>query len=137
VEDLGEGVLETKDLSVNGNYGTLYGDTKLSGLPTEIETNKRAHPAFFELDQNYPNPFNPVTTIGYRLSIAGNVKLIIFNLLGEKVRTLVNGYQNTGGYTLKWDGLNDFGDQVTSGVYFYLMQVDGKMIKSRKMILMR
>ena len=136
-EDLGEGVLETKDLSINGNYGTLYGDTKLSGLPTEIETNKRTIPAFFELDQNYPNPFNPVTTIGYRLSNAGNVKLIIFNLLGEKVRTLVNGHQNTGSYTLMWDGLNDFGDQVTSGVYFYRMQFDSKMIKSRKMILMR
>ena len=106
-------------------------------MPTEIETNKRTIPAFFELDQNYPNPFNPVTTIGYRLSNAGNVKLIIFNLLGEKVRTLVNGHQNTGSYTLMWDGLNDFGDQVTSGVYFYRMQFDSKMIKSRKMILMR
>lgn len=136
-QDLGESVLETKDLSVNGNNGTLYGDTKLSGLPTEIESNKKTPLTSFELDQNYPNPFNPVTTIGYRLSNAGNVQLIIFNLLGEKVRTLVNSYQNTGSYTLQWNGLNDFGHQVTSGVYFYRMQVDGKVIKSRKMILMR
>jgi hypothetical protein len=136
-EDTGEGVLVSKDLSVNGNDGWLYGDTKLSGLPTKIDSRNIAIPAAFELDQNYPNPFNPVTTIGYRLQKAADIDLAIYNIAGQKIRTLFKGNQSAGNYTLKWNGMNDFGLQVASGVYLYQMMVDGKALQSRKMVLMR
>ncbi|MEJ2055285.1 MAG: T9SS type A sorting domain-containing protein [Calditrichaceae bacterium] len=136
-EDTGEGVLVSKDLSVNGNDGWLYGDTKLSSLPTAIPHENLTTPQNFTLDQNYPNPFNPVTTIHYRLAKSANVKLIVYNMLGQKIRTLVDGNQLSGNYTVKWNGSNEFGQQAASGVYIYRMIVNGKSLENRKMILMR
>ena len=136
-EDTGEGIPVSKDLSVNGNDAWLYGDTKLSGLPTEIESRKITIPDAFELDQNFPNPFNPVTSIRYKLGKAANVKLTIYNMAGQKVRTLVNSKQSSGNYTVQWNGTNGYGQQVASGIYIYHMTADGKALKSRKMVLLR
>ncbi len=136
-EDTGEGIPVSKDLSVNGNDGWMYGDTKLSGLPTEIESIDMVVPEAFELDQNYPNPFNPVTIIRYRLSKAANVELTVYNMTGQRVQTLVNSKQRSGNYTVQWNGTNGYGRQVASGIYLYHMTVDGKALKSRKMVLIR
>lgn len=94
-------------------------------------------PAEFALLQNYPNPFNPETSIRYNLPAASPVKLEIFDVLGRKVRTLVNGEQKAAGYhSILWNGRDDSGRQVASGVYIYRI-VSNKQSLSRKMILMK
>jgi hypothetical protein len=76
-------------------------------------------PTQFALDNNYPNPFNPTTTIQYALPHQSHVTLVIYSLLGQEVRTLVNDVQGSSYYRITWDGLNDQGARVTSGIYFY------------------
>ena len=90
----------------------------------------------FCLDQNYPNPFNPTTTIEYSLSRATHVTLRIYNLLGQEVRTLVDKVKQPGIYQTKWDGTNDTGLTVVSGVYVYQLHSDSG-VQSRKMTLMQ
>ncbi|KAA3620162.1 MAG: T9SS C-terminal target domain-containing protein [Calditrichaeota bacterium] len=94
-------------------------------------------PDQFSLAQNYPNPFNPETMISYALPEKVEVSLQIFNIRGQKVRTLVQSEkQDAGHYNLKWNGLDDSGLSVSSGVYFYKLQTS-KFVKSRKMSLIR
>ncbi len=93
-------------------------------------------PNIFQLEQNYPNPFNPTTEIRYQLPQAGNVSLVIYNTLGQKIRTLVNGHEAAGVYEVKWNGKDEAGQQVASGVYFYDLR-SGNFHQVRKMILMR
>ncbi len=90
----------------------------------------------FTLSQNHPNPFNPETVIGYTLSEASNVQLVIYNLLGQEVRMLVNGSQAAGQYQVRWDGRDALGRQVTSGVYLYRL-LSGTDVAVRKMILIK
>jgi len=94
-------------------------------------------PVQFDLLQNFPNPFNPETSIRYNLPAASQVKLEIFDVLGRKVRTLVNGEQKNAGYhSTLWNGRDDSGRQVASGVYIYRIVSDQQSL-SRKMILMK
>ena len=90
----------------------------------------------FALEQNYPNPFNPQTTISYTLSTADKVTLDIYDLLGQKVITLVDKHQKAGKHTVQWMGKNQFGRQVSSGVYFYKL-ISGKYSSIKKMMLLR
>lgn len=90
----------------------------------------------FRLRQNYPNPFNPSTIIPYRLERAGHTTLAIYNSLGQRVRTLVNGPLPAGSYTVRWDGRNGSGVPVPSGVYFYRLKAGG-FDRSMKMLLVR
>ncbi|MFA6456900.1 MAG: DUF4350 domain-containing protein, partial [Bacteroidota bacterium] len=76
-------------------------------------------PVEYSLSQNYPNPFNPETTIKYSISNSSVVTIEIFNILGQKVRTLVNRYQGIGSYSITWDGKDNNGILVASGIYYY------------------
>ena len=93
-------------------------------------------PESFALDQNYPNPFNPTTTIRYTLSEASDVELVIINVLGARVRTLVSSSQAAGEYSVVWDGRDQSGSQVSSGIYLYKM-VAGGSSQTRKMVMMK
>ncbi len=94
-------------------------------------------PKEFTLNQNFPNPFNPATTIEYGLPKSVRVSLQIFNILGQSVRTLVKDQlQQAGFYKVTWDGLNDQGQPVPSGIYFYRLSTK-EFLKTRKMILLR
>ncbi len=95
------------------------------GLPTE-----------FALDQNYPNPFNPTTTIEYALKTRVDVKLEIYNVLGQLVKTLVNENQAAGFKQAIWDGTNNFGQKAASGLYVYRIEA-GDFVKSKKMIFLK
>ncbi len=75
----------------------------------------------FELEQNYPNPFNPSTTIKYRVPEYTNVSIIVYNVLGKEIRRLVSEYKEAGIYQVEWDGRDNEGRQVASGMYFYQM----------------
>lgn len=93
-------------------------------------------PADYALLPNFPNPFNPVTTIRYALPEAADVRLTIYNLLGQKVRTLVDARQNAGVFDVQWNGKNDRGISAGSGVYFYRLEAAG-FRKSRKLLLLK
>ncbi len=93
-------------------------------------------PADYALEQNVPNPFNPSTTIDYRLPEAGDVQIVIYNLLGQEVRTLVQETMDAGFHSVVWDGTDAFGKQVASGIYIYRMSV-GDITKVQRMMLLK
>jgi len=92
-------------------------------------------PNNFQLSQNFPNPFNSSTIIYYDLLLSSNIKLEIFNILGQKVKTLVDGRENAGHHQIVWNGIDDFGKIVSSGIYLYSLQV-GNQKQVHKMLLL-
>ena len=90
----------------------------------------------FELNQNYPNPFNPSTTIRYSLSKPSQVKLAIYDLLRQKIRTLNDSYQGAGDYSLVWNATNEKNNSVGSGIHFCSL-VANEMNFQKKMVLIR
>ena len=98
---------------------------KESSLPTE-----------YALSQNFPNPFNPTTTISYSIPEKSEVKLTIYNLTGKRITDLVQGQVNTGIYSLNWDGTNDTGHPVSSGLYLYTLET-ANFRAMKKMIFMK
>ncbi len=93
-------------------------------------------PESYSLSQNYPNPFNPTTQINYSLPKQSIVELKIYDILGREVASLFKGEQQAGRYTLEWNGNNNFGSKVASGIYIYRI-VAGKFIQSKKMMLLK
>ena len=118
---------------VNGMVDNLEGVALSTNLG---EVSLRAIPAVYSLSPNYPNPFNPTTTIDYSIPKSGNVELVIFNLAGQKVRTLVNEHRTAAFYKVVWDGRNNNGESVGSGLYFYRIQ-SGSFSKIEKMTLVK
>jgi hypothetical protein len=101
------------------------GVEKTDGVPTE-----------FALGQNFPNPFNPTTQIKFSLPKESHVKIVVYNISGSVVATIVNGTMSTGYYTITWNGTNDGGEHVSSGVYLYRIQA-GEFTAVRKMVMLK
>jgi flagellar hook assembly protein FlgD len=99
--------------------------------PTDASVSYRT-----SLAQNYPNPFNPQTTIAFSLRERGHVILTVYNVAGERVRTLAEESFDAGPQRVVWDGRNDAGAPVSSGVYFYRL-VTGGFSQTRKMVLLK
>jgi hypothetical protein len=99
---------------------------------TQAETD----PEKFTLEQNYPNPFNPSTNISFSLPTKSNVKLRIYSIIGCEIRVLANSEFESGNYTITWDGRNNFGNKVASGIYFYKLESDFGTV-TRKMNLIK
>lgn len=93
-------------------------------------------PATFELGQNFPNPFNPVTSISYALAEPSHVRITVYNLVGQAVRVLVDKDQPVGFHTIRWDGRNQRGQSVSSGIYLYQIEA-GTFVDTRKMLLLK
>jgi flagellar hook assembly protein FlgD len=93
-------------------------------------------PKSTKLAQNFPNPFNPSTTIKFDLKDKGFVSLKVYNVAGQLVRTLVNGERDANSYTVTWDGKNDRGGAVASGIYFYKMETKD-FSQTKKMVMLR
>lgn len=91
-------------------------------------------PVAASLGPNHPNPFNPSTSIRYSLNDAANVKLAVYNLLGQEIRLLVRQFQPSGNYTVVWDGRDAAGRQVSTGMYLYRLQAGAEVV-TRKMVL--
>lgn len=104
-------------------------------FPTDTDDSQIGIPSI-ALSQNYPNPFNPSTTIAYNVKEATNVQLEVFNIKGQKVKTLVNEYRTPGEYYVTWDGKNDASEAMNSGVYFYRIKSENYS-SAKKMILMK
>jgi hypothetical protein len=90
----------------------------------------------FVLRQNYPNPFNPATMISYQLATESDVELTIYNVLGQEIRELVNQHQSGGIHQIQWNGRDEAGREVASGVYLYKLSA-GDFVQSRKMLLLK
>lgn len=93
-------------------------------------------PGQFALGQNYPNPFNPSTVIEYNVPVRSNVEISIFNILGQKVATIINDVHEAGTHRATWNGKDSFGKTVASGIYFYQMNA-GSFEQVKKMMLMK
>lgn len=118
---------KVKPVGMRGSEGS-YGPVSAS-----IQSVKST---FTQLDQNYPNPFNPSTEIGYAISNKSNVSLNIYNSVGQLVRTLVNGEKEAGYYKVHWDGKDNNGNAVPSGMYVYTL-ISGDKTIGKKMMLVK
>ncbi|HUV36024.1 MAG TPA: C25 family cysteine peptidase, partial [Patescibacteria group bacterium] len=118
----------------------FFGDplAPLNELSIVVATDRPEFPATFALEQNVPNPFNPVTTIKYSISEPDRVRLTIYNAAGQLVRTLVDEEQTprAGGFCVTWNGMNDAGREVASGVYFCRLAVKG-CSQSKKVVVLK
>jgi len=99
---------------------------------TALQEMQSAPPYTFELQQNFPNPFNPKTVIGWQMAVGSEVDVSIYDILGQKVATLVSGYKPAGIYKVEWDGSG-----FASGIYLYKMQTDKGFAQTRKLILLK
>jgi hypothetical protein len=108
----------------------------VTGSATQIDDGTEGYIPVSVLYPNYPNPFNPETTIRFALAAKGQVSLDIYNLKGQRIRQLTDGLYNSGIHTLRWNGTDDQGSSVASGIYFYKMTA-GTTTKTQKMILLK
>jgi hypothetical protein len=122
--------LEPQFQGGNGEFGKgPYAVVSLKGTSSSL-------PKTFSLSQNYPNPFNPTTVIKYTLPVECHVKITIYNILGQKVKTLVNDHQPTGYKRVEWDSKNERREEVASGIYFYKIEA-GEFTQSKKMVILK
>jgi hypothetical protein len=105
--------------------GVSFGEGEDGGLPTAIE-----------LGQNYPNPFNPSTEIRFAIPQASEVRITIYNTLGQEVRTLFAGLAGQGTHAVRWDGRDNGGNPMSSGIYLYRMNA-GTIVMNKKMMLLK
>ncbi len=105
-------------------------------VTTTTSVDDGAIPVSFALAQNFPNPFNPETTIRYQVAELGDVKIEIFNVLGQRVKTLIDKVTSPGAHSVIWSGRNDLGRPVASGVYIYKMQA-ADFVKVQKMLFLK
>lgn len=105
-------------------------------IAADADGDNGSMPLTYSLAQNYPNPFNPATKMAYSLAKKSNVKLVIYNVLGQNVKTLVDGEQEADEYEVIWNGDDQEGRAVASGIYFYKLVTD-EFVATKKMMLMR
>ncbi len=115
----------------NSGYQILPLDSSGINIINAIEDNQNNLVNAYQLSQNYPNPFNPSTTIRFNLPVAGNVRLTVFNILGQEVKTLVNGYREAGQNTVTFEAKN-----LSSGIYIYKIEA-GSFTQTKKMTLLK
>jgi hypothetical protein len=137
----GDGIDDFAAMSTTASGGpNWYGEINFfAGYnpdPTDVDYDfEPGLPDGFQLDQNFPNPFNLETTIGFQLPRSGQVTLVVTNILGEHVRTLTDRRLPPGSYKVQWDGTNDIGEQVASGVYFYRLRTHDQSFTQKMMLL--
>ena len=122
----------------------MHGTIVVISSDVKDETGSRDNPAEFDLSQNYPNPFNQSTQINFVLKQSGFITLVIYDLLGRKVKTLVEEELSSGYKVVLWDGKNDSGENIGSGVYFYRLRVAsslstgmGDFSETKKLLLLK
>ena len=122
--------------SIDPNFYNAWDyDTNSPNL--EVELTGGALPHQFNLSDNYPNPFNPTTTVEFKLPIGADVKLNVYNLLGERVATIYNSYAQPGNYKATWNGLDLNGNQVPSGTYLFELDAGEYFHQVKKMTMMK
>ena len=121
-------------------FADAFGSTELAKLLAVAEAYLGV-PLTAQLAQNYPNPFNSETVIEYQLPQSGEIQLMIYDVMGQRVVSLASGPRQAGTYALRWDGRDDAGRQVASGMYLYRLEaaaVTGdRIVQTRKLLLLR
>ena len=117
----------------SGNMGEFSPTLDMTLMWTDLDN---TIPNEYTLHQNYPNPFNPSTTLRYALPKQSEIKITIYDMIGRKVRTLVNSSQNAGYRSVIWDATDDNGKPVSAGIYLYQIQAD-EYINTKKMVLLK
>ena len=124
----------------NSGYATLHSVRPSISYTSDatLAVNEKSDilPKEFALHDNYPNPFNPTTTIRFDLPKATDVSILIFNVLGQKIKTIDMSQINPGYHSIVWNATNDYGSQVGAGMYFYQLRTDD-FVKTKKMILLK
>jgi len=125
--------VSSRDGETNPNYTTATSFTRLFSRATSVASPHAAEniPTDFALAQNFPNPFNPATEIAFQIARAGHAELSIYNIAGEKVRTLISGNVAPGNHSVKWDGKNEGGRRLASGTYVYRLKA-GNFSEAKK-----
>jgi flagellar hook assembly protein FlgD len=103
---------------------------------THVAVENSAEPASFQLAQNYPNPFNPNTMISFSLPQSGPVELAVYSMAGQRVVTLVDGIRHAGSHEVVWNGRDDDGNAMASGVYLYRLQAAAS-VQVKSLLLIR
>ena len=122
--------------ATDGEFNVVSDSGKFVLNNVSLSTQIDIKPEIFSLHQNYPNPFNPSTTIAYDLPIASIVNITIYDMMGRKIKTLVNEYEAAGFKYTQWDGRNDKNESVSAGLYVYLLQTE-KFMQNKKMIFLK
>ena len=131
-----DGVLEC--LVVKYDYPNFTSSNLIvynTGINTSASSDKKTQ-IKFELKQNYPNPFNPTTQIEFVINESNNVSIDIYNINGELIKNLLNEYLNQGNHQVSWNGTSNNGQRVSSGAYFYKLNV-GNVSTVKKMIILK
>lgn len=130
--------LDKKVKYVERNYNEAALQSVLDTLTSTPGQKPKAIPFEFYMAQNYPNPFNPSTTIEFevRLSLAASADVTVYNVAGQKVKTLFSQTVTSGFYTAQWDGTNELGENVPSGVYLYTLNLP-EFRETKRMLLVR
>jgi len=143
LQDLAEGAYywQVRSRTVDGTSTSPYSETgrfsTTASFSVDTEEAPDAQlPESFELGQNYPNPFNPTTTIEYRMAETAHATIKVYNMLGQVVKTLVNGTMPIGTHRVEWDATDDSGTAVSTGVYMYRMETGG-VSAARTLVLMK
>jgi hypothetical protein len=122
-------------ITLNSGFSVILGGL-FQAFPGATLGIKTETPMDFTVLQNYPNPFNTTTEIRYGLPNCEHVTIVVYNLFGQKIRTLLAQNQHAGYHTVAWDGRNETGQKVSSGIFFYKIETD-KYSTIRKMMLMK
>ncbi len=109
---------------------------KTQSLSLDVETDELILPDDFHLAQNYPNPFNPATKIEFSIPVTAHVTISVFNILGQETARLVDEIKPAGNYSIIWDGVDSYGQKVSSGIYFYRINAND-FSESKKMALVQ
>ena len=134
-----------RDLYITDESGNLvFHENITSGIPGNfieqlqilLHVFRDNYPENFRIYQNYPNPFNPNTLIRYDLKQESLVNIVIHNMLGQRVKTLVNNLQSAGSKSISWDATNEKSESIPAGLYFYKIKVD-QQIQIKKMMLLK
>lgn len=133
--DLPIGTTITSQYKINGG-SLIDGPTFKYGSVTGVKNDAPVIPTDYSLTQNYPNPFNPTTRISYSLPANAFVSIKIYDVLGREVKTLVSKELNAGSYSVDWNGDNEYGVKVASGMYIYRITANN-FIQTKKMVLLK
>ena len=117
-------------------YALVLGVCNYIGLGLSQIENEASMPGSYYLLQNYPNPFNPTTTLRYDLPENSHVTITIYDMLGRKVKTLINATQDAGYRSIIWDASGNNGERVSAGIYLYQIQA-GEYMQTKKMVLLK
>ena len=119
------------------NPSAMINNIVMLTIIEELATsNEVVLPVDYALHQNYPNPFNPITDIKYDLPDNEEVLVVIYDIMGRQIRSLLHQKQLAGYHQVQWDGRNDFGETVASGMYVYALKA-GKYLNTKKMVMLK